>query len=208
MAGAPSPGRTSTNVSLPPPHRDGDEKPLCMEGKMPIACSMIVLGTQASNRWPTSVLSSISRQCPLDSNQAFDLRAVRTNGEKMRGRTSGSIVLTATQWSQFREPDKAAMNCGIHTWRHAELCRPPDVSAVGESRPDNAEAIDLMPGPSQTRRRGKTKPALLRRLSWPRPMVLTAPAEPPRKLSAADVWAPFHADRLPAPKRGVCSTEG
>ena len=76
---------------------------------MPISFSMIVLGTQLVIPVADVVPKfDIARQCHLDSTQAFDL-SIGQNETVKRCVADERQALSQlqTQWSQFREPDKA-----------------------------------------------------------------------------------------------------
>jgi hypothetical protein len=76
---------------------------------MPISFSMIVLGSQLVMTVADGVPKfDIARQCRLDSTQAFDLSAgLNETMKKCVSDEQQALTELQTQWSQFREPDKA-----------------------------------------------------------------------------------------------------
>jgi hypothetical protein len=76
---------------------------------MPISFSMIVLGTQLVMTVADGVPKfDIARQCRLDSTQAFDLSAgLNETVKRCVADEQQAMTQLQTQWSQFRESDKA-----------------------------------------------------------------------------------------------------
>jgi uncharacterized protein YecT (DUF1311 family) len=82
---------------------------------MPISFSMIVLGTQLVMTVADGVPKfDMARQCRLDSTQAFDLSAgLDETVKRCVADEQGALTQLQTQWSQFRESDKA--QCTVET---------------------------------------------------------------------------------------------
>jgi uncharacterized protein YecT (DUF1311 family) len=76
---------------------------------MLISFSMIVLGTQFVMPIADGVPKfAIARECRLDSTQAFDLGAgLNETVKRCVADEQQALTQLQTQWSQFRDPDKA-----------------------------------------------------------------------------------------------------
>lgn len=76
---------------------------------MPISFSMIVLGTQLVTMVADGVPRfDMERGCRLDSTQAFDLSAgMNETIKRCVADEQQALAQLQTQWSQFRERDKA-----------------------------------------------------------------------------------------------------
>jgi hypothetical protein len=76
---------------------------------MPMSFSMIVLGTLLVMTVADGVPKfDIARGCRLDSTQAFDLSTGQNETVKRCvADEQKALTQLQTQWSQFREPDKA-----------------------------------------------------------------------------------------------------
>jgi hypothetical protein len=79
------------------------------EDKMPISFSMIVLGTQLVVTVADSVPKfDITRGCRADSTVAYDLNVGQNETmKKCVADEQQALTQLQTQWSEFREPDKA-----------------------------------------------------------------------------------------------------
>jgi hypothetical protein len=76
---------------------------------MPISYSMMVLGSQLVMTVADGVPKfDVARQCRLDSTQAFDLNAgMNETVKRCVADEQQALTQLQTQWSQFREPNKA-----------------------------------------------------------------------------------------------------